>query len=107
MPRARPVRALVVGAAVSLVILAGLFGAAPRAHGMPARDPATAPSSTAPRERTGSRSAAPAAVAGRPGYRLAATDGSVYTFGASYAGSWAGTPLRAPVIATASTPHFG
>lgn len=55
--------------------------------------------------------AQPKETAGPPiatgGYRLAGTDGSVYAFGATYAGSAARLSLAAPIVGIASTPTFG
>ena len=41
------------------------------------------------------------------GYRLVGADGSVYAFGATYAGSTAEIRLAAPIVGVASTPGFG
>ncbi len=41
------------------------------------------------------------------GYRLAGQDGSVYSFGATYAGSAAGVRLAGTIVGIASTPRFG
>ncbi len=96
-------RSLAITIALAIATIAPLV-ASTRAQAMPIRDPASTGRLTPMPERT---RATPAAVAARPGYRLAGSDGSVYTFGASYAGSEAGIPLHAPVVASASTPHFG
>ena len=41
------------------------------------------------------------------GYRLAGADGGIYAFGATDAGSLAGTHLNGPIVSVASTPRFG
>src|SRR3954454_15071659 len=104
MPRTPRGRRVVLAAAVALIASIVASGGADSAHAMPARDPSPA---RAAAHRTHPTAVAPAKIVDRPGYRLAGADGSVYAFGASYAGSWAGTPLFAPVVATASTPPFG
>ncbi len=74
-----------------------------------ARVPSASTTQSAPASTTQSApaaSAAPAANAGG-GYRMAGSDGSVYAFGASYAGQLTGTHLNRPIVAIASTPKFG
>ncbi len=47
----------------------------------------------------------PAGPSGPPGYRLAAADGGIFSFGgAAFYGSMGGKPLVAPVVGMASTP---
>ena len=105
-PQASPVRASdTVARTAAVPTTTSTTAAHPQA--IAAGSPATLASTTtsAPKPVAAKPAAKPAATLWGPGYRLAAADGGVFSYGnARFLGSMGGSRLAAPVVALAETP---